>query len=132
MYIYICVCVCVCLYHLQLSDFLLEKTTVLIYTTWELLQYRVAPETLLIIKSRETSVVHNPSFGYTKSPDSDTIVFYIKFQNDWATEIDIMDKRDFARFEFEVSFGGMSHMATAALLGWEAYLTWMKLLKMMT
>ena len=60
-----------------------------------------SPRNLLKIKSRETSIVLNPSFGYTKPPDRDIIVFYTKFQNDWATGIDIMDKRDFATFEFE-------------------------------
>ena len=34
-----------------------------------------------------------------------------QFQNDWTTEIDVIDERDFPRFEFEISFGGMS-------LGW--------------
>ena len=32
-----------------------------------------------------------------------TAVLYAKFQNDWATQEWIRDKRDFARFEFQMS-----------------------------
>ena len=60
-------------------------------------------ETHLKPKSREISFAHNLSVSYaiilkiSTDHGSDTV----KLQNDWATKT---DKRDFARFEFEVSF----------------------------
>ena len=35
---------------------------------------------------------------------SNTAVFCAKFQNNLTTEVDIVDKRDFERFEFKISF----------------------------
>ena len=32
--------------------------------------------------------------------DSDIPMFCVKFQNDWTVDIDVMDKWDFARFDF--------------------------------
>ena len=34
-----------------------------------------------------------------------TAVLCAKFRNDWAIETDVMDKLDFTRFEFKMSFG---------------------------
>ena len=34
-----------------------------------------------------------------------------EFHNDWTTETDVMDERDFAQFEFSMSFGRISYMA---------------------
>ena len=34
-----------------------------------------------------------------------------KFQNDQTTEMDVMDKHDFTRFEFKMHFGGISYIA---------------------
>ena len=45
--------------------------------------------------------------------DSYTVVLCAKYQNDWATEIDAMDERDFARFEFKMSSVGKSCIATS-------------------
>ena len=33
------------------------------------------------------------------------------FKTNWTTETDVMDERDFARFEFKMSFERMSHIA---------------------
>ena len=41
---------------------------------------------------------------------SDTAVLCAKFQNDWAAETDAMDERDFARFDFKMSFGRISYI----------------------
>ena len=43
---------------------------------------------------------------------SNTAVLCAKFQNDdWITETDVMEERDFARFEFKMSFGRISYIA---------------------
>ena len=39
----------------------------------------------------------------------DTAVLCAKFQNDWTNVTDVMGKRDFARFEFEMSFRRISY-----------------------
>ena len=62
------------------------------------------PETHLKPKSREISFVHNLFLGYPiilqscSMNGSDIVVLCTKFRNDWTTEIDIIDERDFARF----------------------------------
>ena len=40
-----------------------------------------------------------------------TAVLCAKLQNDWTTEADFMDERDFARFKFKMHFGRISHIA---------------------
>ena len=40
-------------------------------------------------------------------------MLYDRLQSDWATETHIMDERDLSRFEFKISFGRMSYIATA-------------------
>ena len=44
---------------------------------------------------------------------SDTVVLCAKNQNDWIIDTDLMDERDFSRFEFKRSFGGISYTADA-------------------
>ena len=39
-----------------------------------------------------------------------------KFQNNFSIEMDVMDKRDFARFEFKINFVGISYIATSPSL----------------
>ena len=46
---------------------------------------------------------------------SDTAVLCTTFQNDWATETDVMVERDFANFEFTMSFGSNILYHTAPL-----------------
>ena len=43
---------------------------------------------------------------------SNIVVFCAKFPNDWATKIDDMDERDFARFQFKIRFRGTSDIVT--------------------
>ena len=43
--------------------------------------------------------------------DRITAVLCAKFQNYWATETNVMDERDFARFEFKISFECSSFIA---------------------
>ena len=57
-------------------------------------------------KSREISFVNNFLFSC-----SITAVLSAKLQNDWANEKLVMDKRDFARFGFKISFERISHIA---------------------
>ena len=40
-----------------------------------------------------------------------TVMLCVKFQNDWMIEKEIVGKRDFARFEFKMSFGRISYIA---------------------
>ena len=56
----------------------------------------------------------NPSETYLiPNFPSYAVVLCAKYQNDWATEIDAMDERDFARFEFKMSSVGKSCIATS-------------------
>ena len=68
------------------------------------MQYRIPSETHLKIKSRKTSLIHNI---HVDNP----IVLCVKFQNVWTTETDVMDERDFARYEFKITFGRISLIA---------------------
>ena len=63
-------------------------------------------KTHLWLKSREISFVQNIPFGseivmkICTEHDSDTVVLCAHFQNDSTTATNVMDERDFARFEF--------------------------------
>ena len=46
--------------------------------------------------------------------NSDTAVLCAKFQNNWTTKVGVMDE-DFARFEFNMSFWGISYIATVPI-----------------
>ena len=69
-------------------------------------------ETQLKLKSREVSFVHNFVLCCSivlkcySEHGSDTTMRCATFQNDRTTEKYVVRKRDFTRFEFEVSFGG--------------------------
>ena len=49
--------------------------------------------------------------------DSITTMLCAKFQNDWTIETNVMDERDFARFEFKTSFWRISHIAVHSTPG---------------
>ena len=85
-------------------------------TRW-LLQYVVFLH--LKLKSREISFAPNLIRScqiilhfFTKY-GNDTAVLCAKFKNDPTTDMNDMDERDIARFEFEWSFGGISYIATS-------------------
>ena len=77
---------------------------------------RYPSETHLKLQSREVSFAYH-LFGnclivlkYCTEHGSDTAVLCATFQNDWAgTGTDVMDRRDFARVEFKMCFGRISH-----------------------
>ena len=64
----------------------------------------------LKLKSREVSFVHSwfcncqIVLTFCTKYDSSTLIL-CKFQNDWTIARDFMDKRGFARFEFNMCFG---------------------------
>ena len=68
-------------------------------------------ETHLKLKSREISVAHNlflssqVDLEFCAEYGGDTVVSYGNCQNDWASEIDVLNKRYFTRFELRMSFG---------------------------
>ena len=66
-------------------------------------------------KKRYPAETRNPKFP-TKSrlPITYLLVAILcaKFQNEWVTEIDIMDDRVFAKFEIKMNFGWISCFAT--------------------
>ena len=41
-----------------------------------------------------------------------TIVLGANFQNDWPTYMDVMQEREFTRFDYKMNFGGISCIAT--------------------
>ena len=49
-------------------------------------------------------------FKFCTKHGSDTAMLCAKFQNDWGTEMDVMDEQDFVRFDFEMSFRGLSYI----------------------
>ena len=57
-----------------------------------------ASKTHLKFKSRENSFAHNVLFSFQIwiFTESITVVLCANFQNDLATEIDVLDERDFA------------------------------------
>ena len=62
-------------------------------------------------KSHEILFAHNLFM-------SDTAMLCAKFQDYWITEIDVMDKWYFMRFEFKMGFGLISYIAqTPGYLG---------------
>ena len=48
---------------------------------------------------------------YCTEHGNDTAVLCAKFQNVWRTETDVMDERDFARFEFKMRFRRIFYIA---------------------
>ena len=82
---------------------------------------RYAPETHLKIKSREISFNHNLLLiwqivsKFCTEHGSVTAVFCAKFQNDLTTDMDVMGERDFARFEFKMSFVWIFYNVTTPL-----------------
>ena len=74
-------------------------------------------ETHLELKSREVTFVHNLFITYPivstvcTEHGSDATVLFAKFQKEWTTETNVMGERDFARFEFKMSFGRISYIA---------------------
>ena len=74
-------------------------------------------ETHLQFKSREISFVHNTStsvvgsFRIFAQLGNDTAVLYVQFQNDLTTRQWVMDKQDFARFEFKMRFERILYIA---------------------
>ena len=58
-----------------------------------------------------TSVLVVQSFWSCVQSAADTAVLCTKFQDDWIIGPEIMDERDFARFEFEIRFGRTSYIA---------------------
>ena len=64
------------------------------------------------LNSPEISIVHNLSIWYPivmkfyRDHGNGTIVFCVKCQNEWATDMNVMDGWDFARFEFKLHFVG--------------------------
>ena len=73
-------------------------------------------ETHLKLKSRENSFVDIICFNcpiallICTEKGSDTAMFYAKFQDDGMIDSDVMDQRDFARFEFKMSFARVSYI----------------------
>ena len=63
------------------------------------------PETHFKLKSREVSFAHNLFrkwpivLKFCTEHGSDTAVLCATFQNDWTIETDVMDEREFARFD---------------------------------
>ena len=80
---------------------------------------RYSSKTRHKLKSREISLAHNLFLIYPTVSifctvhDNDTALRCVKFQNDWAAKMDILDGQDFARFEFKMNFGGSFYIATA-------------------
>ena len=63
------------------------------------------PQTLLPLKSRKVSFVHNFILDrriilkFYPEHGCDTAVLWVKFQNDWTTNADVTDERVTAKFE---------------------------------
>ena len=70
----------------------------------------------LQLKSREISLAHNSGFSwpialkFCTEHGSIIAVLCAKFQTDWTIEMDVMEERVFARFEFKMSFGRISYI----------------------
>ena len=79
----------------------------------------VISETHLKLKSREISLGHNLLFmcqivlKFRTYHCSFVAGFCTNYQNDLTTETDVLDERDFARFEFMMSFGRITDTETA-------------------
>ena len=75
------------------------------------------PKRHIKLDSREVSFTRNLFCNYPIvlkfciEHGSDTAVLCAKFQNDRTMETGVMDERDFARFEFKISFGRISYTA---------------------
>ena len=91
---------------------------------WGRCNIRHPPKNLFKPKSREISFAHNLLLSYLivlefcTEHDSDTVVLYAKFQNDWTSETNVLDERDFARFEFKTYFGPISYRIYRTGMAW--------------
>ena len=78
---------------------------------------RYPSEIHLKLKSREISFAHNSCLSwlialkFCTEYGCITAVLCAKFQIDWTIETDVMDERNFARFELKMSFGRISYIA---------------------
>ena len=92
-----------------------------------LVQYRISVRNSSKLKSHEISFAHNSCFSwpiplkFCTEHGSITAVLCAKFQTDWIIEMDVMDERDFARFEFRMSCGRISYIAE-----YPSYLKWIQ------
>ena len=73
------------------------------------------PETRLKLLYHELSFVHNIQL------DIPIVLKFCpelceKYKNDWTTESNVMDERDFARFQIKISFGRISYIAQQSRL----------------
>ena len=84
---------------------------------WALCNMGHPCQTHLKHESREISFAHKISLfspivlKFCTEHGSDTAVLCAKFQKDWTAESGVKDERNFARFEFKMSFRRMSHVA---------------------
>ena len=75
-------------------------------------------EMYLSLKSRVISLVHNLLLNcqiiskFCTEHGSIIAVLCANCQNDLTTEMDVLDKRDFARFPFKMSFGRITYIIT--------------------
>ena len=83
---------------------------------WVLCNIRYPPATHLKLKSRKIPFAYNLSISYPivfffsncTEHGNDTAMLCANYQTNWTIEMEVMDKRDFARFEFKMSFGRIS------------------------
>ena len=73
---------------------------------WSLVQYRIA-----IGNAFQTQISCSIVLILCTKHGSDTDALCVKFQNDWTTQANVMDERDFSRFEFKISFGRILYIA---------------------
>ena len=83
---------------------------------WDILPKRILNSNLAKSRLSITSFVFVQSFWNFVQSTAGTAVHCAKFQNDWTTETDVWDERDFARFEFKLRFGRLSYITQGSSL----------------
>ena len=82
--------------------------------TWAWCNMGYLSETHLKLKSRAKSRLPITYFAVAQSFwnfAQSTTVLCAKFHNDWTPEMDVIDERHYATFEFKISFGRISQVA---------------------
>ena len=85
------------------------------YTLWDSSLKRILTSNLT--KSRLLITYYSVTQSFLICAQSMAVsLLWARLQNDWTTETDVMDEKDFARFDFKMSFGRISFTAQPPFL----------------
>ena len=88
---------------------------------WDICPKHILNSNFAKIPSFKTSIwIFESSWHLAQGTEVSLSCTKQNFLNDWTTEWDVMDERDFARFQFKMSFGLISYFAHRP--GWQEWM----------